>query len=442
MKIFGNDGFRSKFGEKYMTLEFLIAFAKSISNYHIKYLKSTPVIIGRDTRVTGNIIENLITGILNYNGVNVVSAGIIPTPGLSFSLKDNNYSLGIMITASHDVAQNNGIKLFKSSGVKLDEESEKIIEFYIRSQINNIVKKDNGKTGSNYFEPKLARKYQKCLIDAFPNLNLNESILVDCSYGAFHSIAKKALNNFKSIEFINDMPEGDKINFKCGALEPQNLLELVRNNNFDYGAAFDGDGDRVIFVSNEYGIIETEKLMIIFANYLSGKSSSNILVSTEICNKGLEMNCDILGLKLEQVKVGDRNVINKVLKDQCNIGAEPSGHYFFPKISSTMDGLLTVFHFIKILTNYKGQLSDELNKLVHFNRITKDIPIKNNSSASSLIKDLYDGINPIIDRNTEKLVIRRSMWDPVIRVYYDFKENSNFEKINNHILTYIDGGKN
>ena len=113
MVIFGNDGFRSKFGEKYMTLEFLIAFAKSLATYHNKYLNNNPILIGRDTRITGNIIENIITGVLNYNGVNVVSAGIIPTPGLSSSLEGNNYSLGIMITASHDPPQNNGIKLFK-----------------------------------------------------------------------------------------------------------------------------------------------------------------------------------------------------------------------------------------------------------------------------------------------------------------------------------------
>tara|TARA_Y100000590_G_scaffold101747_1_gene115582 strand:+ start:33165 stop:34484 length:1320 start_codon:yes stop_codon:yes gene_type:complete len=437
VKVFGSDGFRSKFGEKYMTIEFIIAFARSISYFHIKNLNNVPVLIGRDTRISGNIIENLISGILNYNGIDVVSAGIMPTPGLSFSLKEDKYSLGIMITASHDKAQNNGIKLFSSSGVKLDEKSEKIIESDILSQLGVLEKKENEKIGSTRFKASLAKRYEYSLIERFPDLTLEKKILVDCSFGAFHSIARKSLINFKSINYINDKPEGKKINFKCGALEPQILLDLVKTNDFDYGIAFDGDGDRVIFVSRDYGIIETEKLLILFANYLSSKSSSKSIVSTEICNKGLELNCQNLGFKLEQVAVGDRNVVNKVLNHQCLIGAEPSGHYFFPKKSLTMDGLLTVFYFLEILSHYKDQLPDQLYKLIHFNRLTKDIPIRNNYSSRLFVKDLYDSLIPIIDNNTEKLIIRKSMWDPVIRIYYDYKENSNIDYINSRIINYI-----
>jgi len=426
MRIFGNDGFRSRFGDKYMTIGFLSAFANAVSNYLLKNKFDAPVLIGRDTRQSGIIIEKLITAIINYTGINTESAGIIPTPGLSSILQDGKYSLGIMITASHDPAQNNGIKLFGASGLKLDEVTEQGMENDIK-QIPPFSIPQFKIIGNHHNDEKLGKKYANKTGQLFQQLDMPYKILVDCSNGAYSDIAKLALKDYKTIQFIHDKPNGNNINLNCGALEPENLLQEVRKNGFDYGVAFDGDGDRAVFVSNKYGLIETEKLIVLFSQILCDEKASNTVVSAEICNKGLEKNCEKLSLDLIQTKVGDRNVVNCVLEKNAIMGAEPSGHYFFPKLSKTMDGLLALFHFIKILKIHGNNLTDKLKALHHYNRIKKDLPAINNSNL--VIKHLYEQTNSVIDTEKEKLIIRNSMWDPVLRIYYDYKSKNNFNKI-------------
>lgn len=427
MNIFGDDGFRSRVGEKYMTFDFLAVFANSIAGYCIKKELKWPVLIGRDTRRSGQIIENIITAVLNFRGIATKIIGVVPTPGLSSLLQDGNYSLGVMITASHDPVTNNGIKLFSSTGVKLDEESERRIEDDIKLMLSSSQHQFNGEIGSYDRAEESIEDYALKMRHAFPNLDTSYKILVDCSNGAYSRVAKSALRDCKTIEFIYDNPNGNNINLNCGALEQDNLLKAIQNKGFDYGVAFDGDGDRATFVSSKYGIIETEKLIVLFARLLHKKNGNGVVVSTEICNKGLEKNCVNFGFDLIQTKVGDRNVVNATLENGSLLGAEPSGHYFFPQCAKTMDGLLALFHFMKLLKIHGDGLIDELRKLIHYKRVKKDLPIDNNSS--SVIKYLYEQINPTIDPQKEKLVMRNSMWDPVIRVYYDYEQENNFEKI-------------
>lgn len=429
--IFGSDGFRSKFGEKYMTFEFISAFANSISNYCIKNELNPPVLIGRDTRGSGIVIENAIASVLNYTGIDSRVVGIIPTPGLSSILENNKYSLGIMITASHDPAANNGIKLFSSTGVKLDEESERTIEDNINLMLGAPQYKFNDKIGCYNHVEEYSEDYAVKIRNAFSYAKIPYKILVDCSNGACSKVAKSALKDYKTIEFIYDEPNGTNINLNCGAMEPENLLNSVRKHDFDYGVAFDGDGDRAIFVSSKYGIIETDKLIVLFANILYKNNCNKVVVSTEICNKGLEKNCENFGFKLLQAKVGDRNVVNNTLKNKGLIGAEPSGHYFFPKSSKTMDGLLALFHFIQLLQTYGDNFIGELKKLIHYYRVKQDVPV--DDASTIVIEYLYERINSIIDNEKEKLVIRNSMWDPVIRIYYDYAQENNFNKINSLI---------
>jgi len=430
MKIFGNDGFRSKFGYKYMTIEFLSAFGFGIVDYYNSKDYDLPIFIGRDTRSSGEIIENLLLSIFNYGGINTVSAGVIPTPGLSFILQSGIYSMGIMITASHNPHYDNGIKLYANDGFKLLKREEKIIE---RKILKRLKKKDfqfEGGIGIHKNSNLLYKNYALGIKNIFKRVNINDKILIDCSNGAFSHVAKIALKSYPNVVFINDLPNGHNINFECGALETDRLLKIIRKNKFDYGIAFDGDGDRVIFVNRVYGIIETEKLIVLFSKLLN--RGNKTVISTEICNKGLEENLKNIDHNLVQTEVGDRIVVETTIKEKAILGAEPSGHYFFPNCSNTMDGLITIFYFFNLLGYYKNNFIEVIKGLIHFKRIKKDISLENTTDIN--LESLRNNIKPMINNLNEKLIIRQSMWDPVLRVYYDFKEQNNFKVFENLIM--------
>jgi phosphoglucosamine mutase len=430
MKIFGNDGFRSRFGHNYMTIEFLSAFGFGIIDYYKSNAYDLPILIGRDTRSSGTIIEKLLISIFNYGGINTVSAGVIPTPGLSFVLQSGKYVMGIMITASHNPHYDNGIKLYSNGGFKLLEHEEKIIEQNI---LERLKKKDSqflGKIGIHKKSNLLYKKYALGIKNIFKKVNIDDKILIDCSNGTFSHVAKIALKDYPNVVFINDSPNGHNINLKCGALESGRLLKVIRENKFDYGIAFDGDGDRAIFISSKYGIIETEKLIVLFSKLLN--QGNKTVISTEICNKGLEENLNNIGYKLFQTKVGDRIVVETAIKKNAVLGAEPSGHYFFPNCSNTMDGLIAIFYFFELLGCYKNNFMETIKGLIHYTRIKQDIPLEDTTKIN--LDSLINNIKPMISNNNEKLIIRQSMWDPVLRVYYDYKEQNNFEVFENLIL--------
>ena len=425
-KIFGNDGFRSEFGKKYMTIDFLTVFSDAVSYYLNKINNYNPVLIGRDTRESGKIIEKIISGVFNYFNINVILLGEIPTPGLSYLMSTGEYSLGIMITASHNPSSDNGIKLFGHDGHKLKNYSEREIEKYILSGSKNKISALDilGKTEENFDKIK---DYFKYLLDLLNIYSINKKILIDCSNGAFSGIVSQAKSFSSSISFINCSPNGSNINLKCGALEPDTLLETVRKNHYDYGVAFDGDGDRAIFVDKDYGVIETEKLIVLFSKLLASTNNFNMVASTSICNKALEENLNDLGISLTQTQVGDRNVIDEVQRNNGILGVEPSGHYFFPDSSTSMDGFMAFIYFVDLINIYGDEFKNILKPLKHYNRIQANVPI--NLHNSSKIEELSEHLNSLINNENEKLIIRESMWDPVLRIYYDYDEVNNYSRI-------------
>ena len=429
MRIFGNDGFRSEFGKKYMTKKFLLAFANGIADYLSINSHAFPVLIGKDTRSSGNIIFDIVASTLCLRGVNIINAGIVPSPGLSAILNPNRYSLGIMITASHNPASDNGIKIFQNTGFKLDAKNERKIENFINSYLvgkKNII---NVNLGRIYKSDEILDDYIFRIRNKYPIRN-GKKIIIDCSNGAFSITAKHALCDYDNLEFVNDKPNGININHECGALKTNNILTKVKNSGFDFGVAFDGDGDRAIFVSREYGVIETEKLIFLFSKLLSNKK--NTTVSTEICNKGLEDNFKDINFKLIQTEVGDRNVINSVIANDAILGAEPSGHYYFPEMSNSMDGLIALLQFMELIEFYGDSIIEVLHSLRHYKRMTSNINV--NEKTVNNIESVRSDICSFIDGNNEKIVIRQSMWDPLIRVYYDYLNINNFDNINKLIL--------
>jgi phosphoglucosamine mutase len=428
MQIFGSDGFRCKFGEKFMTPKFIYEFANSLGDFCLNNELSDPVLIARDTRASGIILEDLISGILMYKGIKVVLCGVLPTPGLSTILESGQYSLGIMITASHNPHIDNGIKLFDANGYKLKQNDDKKIEKGI------LCPKEMNFTG-DYFVSKTSINageiYSSLVLNKFGQVNVNDLILIDCGNGACSEVVPSALRNYENIHFVNTRPSGYNINLDCGALEPEKLLKLVRNGAYQFGVAFDGDGDRAVFVSADYGIIESEKLIYLFYQILKSSNHLNVVVATEICNLALAHNLETIGVDLVETQVGDRFVTEQVRSSNAVLGGEPSGHYYFPASCKSMDGFCGLMHFLRVLDRYGCELIDTLRSLKHYDRITKNICVKGKGlmDVGEFKKKLYSEINS----SEEKLVIRQSMWDPVLRIYYDYTNVNRFFELEQSI---------
>ena len=429
MQIFGSDGFRCKFGENFMTPKFIYEFTNSLGNFCLNNELSDPVLIARDTRASGVILEDLISGILMYKGIRVVLCGVLPTPGLSTILEEGQYSLGIMITASHNPHFDNGIKLFNAKGFKLSQCDDAEIERGILSP------KEMSFAGVYDFEGKTSISageiYANSVLSKVGLVNVNDLILVDCGNGACSEVVPVSLSSYKNIHFLNSEPSGSNINLDCGALEAEKLLRLVRDGGYQFGVAFDGDGDRSVFVSADYGLIESEKLIYLFYQILKSPNCSNVVVTTEISNLALAHNLEAIGVDLVETEVGDRFVTEQVRSSHAILGGEPSGHYYFPASCKSMDGFFGLMYFLRVLDRYGSELTDILLSLKHYDRITKNISVKGKGLMD--LCEFKKKLHSEIDSSEEKLVIRQSMWDPVLRVYYDYINVNRFFELEQSI---------
>lgn len=412
-----------------MTPEFITAFAHGIADFYQQRELKKPILLGRDTRKSGELIEGWILSILQNRGIDVVTLGVAPTPALSFLLRDQDHALGIMITASHNPPTDNGIKLFRHDGFKMEPEKERLLEDRISYHQEHRAPNRSSRRGTLCHEPSLLTRYTDELRRSL-TLSLSGRILIDCSHGSFSEIATKLFQGRDQFDLAHNQPTGENINLNCGALETGLLLERVRAGHYDYGVAFDGDGDRCVFVNRDYGVIETEKLLALLASQLGEDNASKTVVSTEICNKGLEKNLKDRGYSLVETTVGDRAVVQSVLSEKALVGAEPSGHYFFPKEQRSMDGGLAFLHFVRCIQNSK--FLEELRELRHFPRVTRNIPLREGALIN--LDKIRKKIRREIDPEREKLVIRESMWDPILRVYYDYEGKNRFAELEGKIL--------
>ncbi len=246
---------------------------------------------------------------------------------------------------------------------------------------------------------------------------------MDCSNGSNSQICTELFSMIDNVTLAYNEPNGHNINLDCGALEPERLYNNTVKADCDFGIAFDGDGDRIIICNRDYGIIDAEKVISLFAkNIVDNGSSKKTVVSTEISNMGLKENLSEIGLELIETELGDRIVVNETLATNSILGAETSGHFFFPNENTTMDGLLAFFKFVEVVDNGFFSSMNYVKSLKHYNEVTKNIYNEGKINIISISKKLEDTIFV-----NEKIVLRESMWDPVIRVYYYYDKVNRFD---------------
>lgn len=334
--FFGTDGLRGIVGEE-LTYDIAFKCGNSLSQM---MQEGRTVIIGRDTRITGSYLVSSISAGLTAGGVNVVDVGILPTAGVAYLTKELNLDYGIVITASHNPYQYNGIKVLAASGEKLqDKEEERIEKGFIKTK--HVEASRVGKYVQKY---KLANKYIDYLVRTAQISLEGMSVVIDASNGASYAVAPKVFKALGAKVYkINSKDDGANINVNCGSLHPERLAKTVVSKEADLGVAFDGDADRLIVVDQQGNIIDGDMVITALAkNYKAkGLLKENAVVGTSQTNMGIEQNLKESGIKLYRADVGDKYVCELMNKHGLSLGGEQSGHIIIKKYLPTGDGILS-----------------------------------------------------------------------------------------------------
>lgn len=354
---FGTDGLRGVYGE---VISPDIAYKVGNSLGHL--CKNKKILIGRDTRRSGDLLSLSFSSGIMSQGVDVVDVGIVPTPVVAYLVKLLKFDYGVVISASHNPKNHNGIKIFDSEGFKITEETEVEIERHILypTEVNSE------RVGHYFFRPRLVKKYRDKLLSSFPDLS-GLKIVLDMANGASYKLARElfTLAGAKVIPF-NYSNSGKKINHKCGALYPEVIKEEVKLYNAHLGFAFDGDADRIIACDKKGEILDGDDILYILSQNLKNGEE---VVGTSMTNKGLEEALNQRGIKLIRADVGDKYVVKEMKSRSARLGGEPSGHIINSKFSTTGDGILTA---MTISSLFKAS---ELPRFYHFPQVVVNVEV-------------------------------------------------------------------
>ncbi|MFI5271233.1 MAG: phosphoglucosamine mutase, partial [Candidatus Saccharimonadales bacterium] len=405
-QLFGTDGVRGLAGTYPLDDKGCTQIAKAVGSSFAA--PGETVVIGHDTRESSSrIVHCVIDGLISV-GVNVVNIGVIPTPGLAYITKVGDFSAGIMITASHNTYEYNGIKVFSGSGDKLSDEEEAKLNTLINSEIQD---KEPAKARNDH---SLVEKYKDFLIESAPGLDLSEySIGIDTANGATSGIAEDVFKRLGAdVSPIFDKPNGRNINDKCGATHPEALANRLLTNKLSLGIALDGDGDRLIMIDSLGREVKGDYIMYILAVVKGLKG----VVATSMSNLGFEKALKEHGIELVRTDVGDRYVLEALEETGLELGGEQSGHIIMPNILKTGDGILAAIHLIKAVKESGKNLAEWCDEITPFPQALVNIRVED----KSVLED--PEIKKFIVSQTESLgdngrvLIRPSGTEPLARV--------------------------
>src|SRR5574344_798116 len=428
MKYFGTDGIR-RIANTELTPELVYKVAKAGAYVLAKHSKNgaPTILIGRDTRLSGTLIESAMTaGFLSY-GANVKLIGVIPTPGVAYLTKKLKADASVVISASHNKYDFNGIKYFSNKGMKIPDSLEEEIEEVLDSDKIETLTADSSKIGVSEVREDLLDEYlyffRKNFEDEFEKLDKeNFTVAIDTANGATSIIADKVFTVLGIKHYIiNNTPNGININDNCGSTHLDTLKKFVVNNKCDLGIAYDGDGDRCLAVNENGEEVDGDIIMAIISKYLKEKEKlkNNTLVATVMSNLGLKKYCEKNDIHFEQTKVGDRYVLENMLANNYCIGGEQSGHIIFLDYNPTGDGILTSLMVIRNILESKKKIS-ELQKIINiYPQVLINAKVDNNKKydfdKDETIKSEIEKLDKEFNGNG-RILIRASGTEPLVRV--------------------------
>ncbi|MCF6246182.1 MAG: phosphoglucosamine mutase [Desulfobacula sp.] len=439
-RLFGTDGIRGVANQHPITCEVALKTGRAVGLF-CKENGYSKVVIGKDTRISGDMLEAALSAGVNSIGIDVALAGIIPTPGVAFlcqGIKD--VGAGIVISASHNPYKDNGIKIFKNGGVKLSDEQEAKIEDYILD--NKDVPR--GGVGKITIISDSLPRYSDFLLNGFPfkKLSKKPKLVIDCSNGAASKIGHLVFHKqLFDTSFIHNSPNGKNINDNCGSQHTNDLKTAVLKKKADIGLAFDGDADRLIVIDETGQKITGDRILAICAIFAHKSKilKNNTLVSTIMSNIGLTQTLDNKGITHIKADVGDRKVLEEMKKSGAVIGGEDSGHMIFLDYHSTGDGILSALRLIEVMVSEEQSLSELAKIMTVYPQILMNVDIDSSRPDYTAITSIVDTIKEVEAElgNRGRVLVRYSGTQPMIRVMVEGSDQVQIENFCIRICTSI-----
>lgn len=439
-RMFGTDGVRG-IANTELTADLAYALGRAGAFVLTEGTHKPKILVAKDTRISGDMLEAaLVAGILSV-GAEAVILGVVPTPAVAHLTRKYNADAGVMISASHNPVEYNGIKFFDGRGYKLSDELEDQIQAVIEGNFADVPSPVGGAVGRSYTEETALREYIDYAMGTIKTDLKRLRVALDCANGAAYKAAVKAFRALGArVYVINDNPDGNNINENCGSTHMEELMDYVVRKNCDIGFAFDGDADRCLAVDEKGNMINGDFLLTICAKALkaAGKLNDDTLVVTVMSNLGLDIAAKREGINLVKTKVGDRYVLEEMLKENYILGGEQSGHIIFLDHNTTGDGLVTALQIAAILKE-SGKTFSELAGVM------KELPqVLVNAKVPNEKKNIYLEDAEIIEaikaveaklNGVGRVLIRPSGTEPLVRVML---EGENQEEINEMANSLVD----
>ena len=391
-KLFGTDGIRARAGEFPLDPATVRIIGASLAQHLAENNdgKTPRIIVGRDTRESGPVIEAALSEGARFAGAVVESAGVITTPGVAFLARTLPADAGVVISASHNPYEDNGIKIFAPSGRKLDDPTERRIEADIAEGKFSFGANRSGEGSDESINgASLRQKYLTYLRDEVARgLSLDGlRIVLDCANGAASDLAPRLFSELgASVTAINTEPDGRNINLNAGSLHIEGLQEKVKQARADLGVAFDGDADRALFVNAAGDFVDGDATMWVLANFMKsrGELEQQLVVATVMTNLGLEVALRERGIELARTDVGDKYVLEELLRSGASVGGEQSGHIIFPKISLAGDGMMTALAVLRVIRASEKSLSELTQGFTRFPQILVNVRVRRKAPFDDL----------------------------------------------------------
>lgn len=441
-ELFGTDGIRGIINQYPMTPEVCLRIGMALCYILRRKLSHrAKFIIGKDTRISGYVIESALTSAITSMGGDVYLLGPIPTPAVAYLTKSMRVDAGIVISASHNPFSDNGIKIFTNDGLKLTEELEREIEALIGNKDFPEKRPEAHELGKAYRVEDAQGRYIEFVKSTLPkDANLEGlKIVVDPANGAAYKITPTLFKELGAeVVTINDRPDGLNINRNCGALYPQGLAEAVVKYGADFGVAHDGDADRTILVDERGNIVDGDHIITVLAEEFkeAKKLRKNTVVVTVMTNMGVEEYLKNMGIKVIRTKVGDKYVVEEMLRGGFNLGGEQSGHVICMDYTNTGDGAVTAVQMAYIVKKRKQRLSEIVSKIPKYPQMLKNVKIPSGVSKETVNKTLKKLTQQalLLEREIKgRIVIRPSGTEPKIRIMVECENPQRLETITSEL---------
>ena len=442
-RLFGTDGVRG-IANKELTNDLAMQIGRAAAEILIKNKDTKPtVMIGKDTRASGDMLEAALTAGFCSVGVNVLSVGVIPTPAIAYLVEKYGCDAGVMISASHNPCEYNGIKIFQGNGYKLPDEIEEEIEAIILDKSEEIEMKLGGDVGKRTYCKTAVEDYIQHVVSVadvrFDGLN----IAIDTANGSASVCAKEIFTRLGAkCHMLSDTPDGVNINKNCGSTHPEELMQFVKANKLDLGLAFDGDADRMLAVDENGNLIDGDRIIAICATQMKqeGKLNNDTVVVTVMSNMGFFKFCEENEMNCAKTAVGDRYVLERMLKKGYNIGGEQSGHVIFLDHATTGDGELSGVKLIETVVKSGASLGDLAKIMTVYPQVLINVEVTPKG------KQKYNNDEYIISAVQEaemelhgdgRVLVRVSGTEPLVRVMLEGKDIEQITRLGNDIADVV-----